>query len=198
MERWEKDNLTVIRCDDRKEMGETAAKDFAFAVKKLLEEKDFITVVFAAAPSQNEFLAAMVANQDIDFSRIEAFHMDEYIGLPADSPQSFGSFLRHAIFDRRIFTHVHYINGSDADAQAVADSYGKMIGERTIDIVCMGIGENGHIAFNDPPVADFNDPYPMKIVELEHTCRMQQVHDGCFAELEAVPTHALTLTTIFV
>jgi glucosamine-6-phosphate deaminase len=194
MKSWKVDNLTIKASETRSEMAHIAAKDFAVTVKELLTRKDYITVVFAAAPSQNEFLQAITADRDIDFSRIEAFHMDEYIGLPADSPQTFGYFLRKALFDKRQFKAVHYIGSTAADAQAVADAYGKLISEREIDIVCMGIGENGHIAFNDPPVADFSDPYPMKIVALDSVCRSQQVHDGCFPNLESVPTHALTLT----
>ena len=194
MKSWKVDNLTIKACETRSGMAQIAAKDFALAVKELLTRKEYITVVFAAAPSQNEFLQTITADKAIDFSRIEAFHMDEYIGLPADSPQTFGNFLRKAVFDKRQFKAVHYIDSTDANPQAVADAYGKLVSDREIDIVCMGIGENGHIAFNDPPVADFSDPNPMKIVELESVCRLQQVHDGCFPDIESVPTHAMTLT----
>ena len=187
------DELKVCICESREELGKVAGADFAACVKKLLEEKPFVRVVFGAAPSQNEFLDAIACDESIDFGRMDGFHMDEYIGLPADAPQGFGNFLRRGIFDRRAFHSVAYMQG-DCSAEELCEQYAQKLKEAPIDIVCMGIGENGHIAFNDPPVADFNDPKPVKIVELDNTCRMQQVHDGCFASIDQVPTHAITLT----
>jgi len=187
------DALQVSICPTRAEMGKEAAVDFAACVKKLLEEKEFIRVVFAAAPSQNDFLDAIVSDASIDFSRIDAFHMDEYIGLPADAPQGFGNFLRRGIFDRREFRSVSYLAG-EGTAEELCKAYTEKLAQAPIDIVCMGIGENGHIAFNDPHVADFNDPHAVKVVSLDDTCRQQQVNDGCFAAFDLVPTHAITLT----
>lgn len=187
------DKLEVCICDSRDEMGLAAARDFADRVRLLLESKPAIRVVFAAAPSQNEFLDAIANDASIDFSRIDAFHMDEYIGLPADAPQGFGNFLRRLIFDRRAFKSVSYLRG-DGQAETLCAAYAAKLAAAPVDIVCMGIGENGHIAFNDPPVADFQDPALVKVVRLDETCRMQQVHDGCFAAIEQVPTHAMTLT----
>lgn len=151
-------------------------------------------MIFAAAPSQNEFLEALCQDARVDFSRVVAFHMDEYVGLPADAPQGFGNFLRQRLFGRVPFKRVHYLNGGAADPEAECARYAALLREKPIDIVCMGIGENGHIAFNDPHAADLNDPRDVKVVELDGVCRMQQVHDGCFARLEDVPTRALTLT----
>ena len=128
--------------------------------------------------------------------RVTAFHMDEYIGLPADAPQRFGLWLRGAIFDHLNFAAVHLVeseNGPGDDPAQAAASYAAMLGAAPIDIVCCGIGTNGHLAFNDPP-ADFDDPLTMKIVELDLQCRQQQVDDQCFATLEEVPTRALTIT----
>ena len=187
------DDLQVSICPTRGEMGKEAAVDFAACVKKLLAEKPYIRVVFAAAPSQNDFLDAIVADESIDFSRIDAFHMDEYIGLPADAPQGFGNFLRRGIFDRRDFHSVSYLAG-EGTAEELCAGYTEKLAQAPIDIVCMGIGENGHIAFNDPHVADFNDPKAVKVVSLDQTCRQQQVNDGCFASIDEVPTHAITLT----
>ena len=158
-----------------------------------MKTKEYIRVIFAAAPSQNDFLKAIVEDESIDFSRIDAFHMDEYIGLPEDAPQGFGNFLRRGIFDLRSFHSVTYLHG-EGTAEELCEAYAAKLAEAPVDIVCMGIGENGHIAFNDPHVADFNDPALVKVVDLDNTCRMQQVHDGCFAALECVPTQALTLT----
>jgi len=194
MKRWKKENLTVLECKDRKELGIAAAADFSKALKSVLEKKEIATVVFAAAPSQNDFLEAIVADKSIDFSRVRAFNMDEYIGLSADSPETFGNFLRRGIYDLRKFHAVEFLDSESADPEKEAERYAKLLAKQPIDIVCMGIGENGHIAFNDPPVADFNDPKAVKIVELELACRSQQVNDGCFPTLEDVPKHALTLT----
>lgn len=185
-------NFAVNRYETRLEMGRAAAHETALAVKSLLKEKDTVRMIFAAAPSQNEFLDAFVA-EDIDFSRIVAFHMDEYVGLSADAPQGFGNFLRRSLFDRAPFGAVHFINGGADDIAAECARYSALIREG-VDIVCLGIGENGHIAFNDPHEADFDDPLLVKRVSLDEKCRMQQVHDGCFARIEDVPTHALTLT----
>lgn len=194
MKKFQKDDLIVKVFNSRSEMGIAAAEDFAARVKEILKEQDTVRVIFAAAPSQNEFLAAIAADPTIDFSRIEAFHMDEYIGLPGNAPQSFGTFLSKHIFSLRNFKSVRYIDGQNPDAEAACREYAALLTEKPVDIVCMGIGENGHIAFNDPPVADFNDPKTVKVVELDEICRQQQVNDGCFPEIGVVPTHAITLT----
>jgi glucosamine-6-phosphate deaminase len=194
MKKFAKDQLRVEIYDSRKEMGKAAGKDFSAAVKELFKVKDTIRVVFAAAPSQNETLEAIAEDQTIDFSRIIGFHMDEYVDLDADAPQGFGNFLRRAIFSRRNFKEVHYLDGNSSDHEEACRKYAEKLAEAPIDIVVMGIGENGHIAFNDPEVADFNDPKDVKIVGLDDICRNQQVHDGCFAKVEDVPTHAMTLT----
>ena len=194
MKTFQKEELQVKIFDTRAEMGRVAAADFAAVVKELLQTKDTIRIIFAAAPSQDDFLAAAVADKSIDFSRVDAFHMDEYIGLDKDAPQGFGNFLRDRIFAKREFHSVHYLDGQNPDSGAACESYAALLNEKPIDIVCMGIGENGHIAFNDPPVADFNDPKTVKVVKLDEVCRMQQVHDGCFQSIDEVPTHALSLT----
>lgn len=191
---WNKDSLQIRQFQNRGQLGETAGYDFAKAVNMLLKHKDTIYVVFAAAPSQNEFLATIAGDPSIDFSRIHAYHMDEYLGLPAGSPQSFGMYLYEHIFSLRTFASVNYIDSQAQLPAAECERYAKLIANSGVDIVCMGIGENGHIAFNDPPVADFNDPLKVKVVDLEDACRYQQVHDGCFANLEEVPLQAITLT----
>lgn len=188
------DMLTVNVYETRKEMGAAAAHDIAAAIKGVLAKKDVCNMIFAAAPSQNEVLASLVADETIDFTRINAFHMDEYIGLPGDAPQGFGNFLRNALFGKAPFRSVSYINGNADDINAECARYTKLLRENPTDIVVLGIGENGHVAFNDPPVADFADPVLIKPVPLDPICRQQQVNDGCFAALDLVPTHALTLT----
>ena len=185
--------LPVRIYDTRRNMGEAAAADVAACIRELLAVKQEIYMIFAAAPSQNEFLAALAAAPGIEWNRIHALHMDEYVGLPADAPQGFGNFLRAAIFGQVPFASVDYI-GTESDPDETCRRYAALLQGIQVDIVCMGIGENGHIAFNDPPVADFNDPLTVKKVALDETCRLQQVHDGCFARIEEVPRYAVTLT----
>lgn len=186
-------NFRHIIADSRDEMGKAAAEMFAAAALKLLQSKDFVNVIFAAAPSQSEFLHHLCGT-GLDWKRINAFHMDEYIGLPEEAPQRFGNFLKVHLFDKLSFNEIHFMNGNAADLEAECSRYAALLQQQPIDIVCIGIGENGHLAFNDPPVADFRDPYQVKIVELDEACRVQQVNDGCFETLEQVPTHAITLT----
>ncbi|MEF7439552.1 glucosamine-6-phosphate deaminase [Paenibacillus lautus] len=187
------DQLKVRVYDQREAMGKAAAADIREAMQRLLAEKERIRVVFAAAPSQNECLAALIQSEGLDWSRVTAFHMDEYIGLPPSAPQRFGNFLSRQLFDRVSPGEVHLIDGLN-DPEAECDRYSRLVTAEPIDMVVLGIGENGHIAFNDPPVADFADPLWVKRVELDEACRLQQVNDGCFASLEEVPTYALTLT----
>lgn len=187
------DDLLVKVYDTRLSLGEAAAAEAADYLRKLLAEKAEVCAVFAAAPSQNEFLAALAAAPGIDWGRVHALHMDEYVGLPEGAPQSFGHFLREAIFDRVPFGRVDYI-GTVGTPEALMERYDRILAESPVDVVFMGIGENGHIAFNDPHVADFHDPLRIKRVDLDLTCRTQQVHDGCFPRLEDVPEYALTLT----
>lgn len=189
-----KDKLEIKIFDTRDDMGFAAAKDIADAIKKLLQTKQEINMIFAAAPSQNDMLYHLCDRTDIDWSRINAFHMDEYIGLDPDAPQCFSNFLKEHIFNLKPFRSVNCIKASATDAEEEADRYASLLKENPVDIVCMGIGENGHIAFNDPHVADFNDEKLVKIVELDDICRMQQVHDGCFNKIDDVPVYALTLT----
>lgn len=191
---FKKDKLDVKVFKNRTLMGEEAGRDFASTVRELLKEKEYIRVIFAAAPSQNDFLKAIVNDKTIDFSRIDAFHMDEYVGLSPEAPQGFGNFLRDRIFSLRDFHSVSYLSPDSTNPLSSCKSYAALLNEAPIDIVCMGIGENGHIAFNDPAFALFDDKDDVKIVILDNTCRMQQVHDGCFKNIDEVPKKALTLT----
>jgi len=190
----QKDKLNVLIFETRAEMGKKAGNDAAECIKKLLSEKEEVNMIFAAAPSQNETLASLITAQDIDWSRVNAFHMDEYIGLSPNAPQGFGNFLKNAIFSKLPFKSINYIYAEDETAEETCARYTKLIEENPIDIVCLGIGENGHIAFNDPWVADFKDGKVIKKVELDEVCRQQQVNDGCFSKLDDVPKYALTLT----
>ena len=191
---FKKDQLTANIYPTRRDMGLSAGDDVARAIIALLRQKPELNMIFAAAPSQNEFLETLCAKKDIDWQRINAFHMDEYVGLPENAPQGFGNFLKERLFGKLPFRSVNYLNGNNPDLEAECKRYASLLKNNPCDIVCMGIGENGHIAFNDPHVARFDDAAFVKVVDLDETCRLQQVHDGCFASLDVVPTHALTLT----
>jgi glucosamine-6-phosphate deaminase len=188
------DRLLVNVYPTRDAMGMAAAKDAAAQIQQLLNTKEFVNIIFAAAPSQNEMLLHLSVATGIDWSRVNAFHMDEYVGLNENAPQRFGHFLDQAIFGKLPFHEVHYINGNASNPEEECSRYAALLEANPVDIVCMGIGENTHIAFNDPHVADFNDASMVKLVELDEVSRMQQVHDGCFASIEAVPQTAITLT----
>ena len=194
MKTMQKDLLKVNIYDTRDEMGKAAGADIKACLLSLLEKKETINMIFAAAPSQNEVLYALATDKEIPWNRVNAFHMDEYIGLSKDAPQGFGNFLKDHIFGLADFKSVNYIDISAPDADVECARYSALLKEYPTDIVVMGIGENGHIAFNDPPVADFNDPKAVKPVALDEVCRNQQVNDGCFAKLDDVPKTAITLT----
>ncbi len=194
MKSFKKDKLEVRIFENRTLMGEASARDIKATIAKLLETKEEINMIFAAAPSQNDVLKALVEDKTIAWNRVNAYHMDEYIGLDKDAPQGFGNFLKSHIFGLVPFKSVNYIDITTTDPEKEAERYGKLLNENLTDIVIMGIGENGHIAFNDPPVADFKDAKTVKPVKLDEICRQQQVNDGCFATIDDVPTHAMTLT----
>ena len=179
--------------DTRSEMGHVAACEAAKCMRELLAREAEINCIFAAAPSQSEFLTELCLQPDVDWTRVNAYHMDEYVGLPLGHPKSFNRFLSESIFSRLPFKSVHLIDGSRPAEEEIA-CYGALLNAAPTHITFMGIGENGHIAFNDPPVADFEDKLPIKKVRLDPVCRRQQVHDKCFDTLADVPEYALTVT----
>jgi glucosamine-6-phosphate deaminase len=184
--------LAVHIAQSRVAMGNQAAAAIGDEIRACLRKQTGVRMVFAAAPSQAEMLAGLCREKDIDWTRVTAFHMDEYLSLAAGSPQRFGTWLRRTIFDHLPFAAVHLIEPGDNPAQS-AEDYATKLKAAAIDIVCCGIGVNGHLAFNDPP-ADFDDPLMMRVVDLDTQCRQQQVDDQCFASLDEVPAVALTMT----
>ncbi|MDR1586854.1 MAG: 6-phosphogluconolactonase [Treponema sp.] len=184
-------NLTVKVFDSRSESGKAAAEDAAAKINGAIRKKGEATVVFAAAPSQNELLANL-KEADVNWKKVRALHMDEYVGLSPEHPAGFGNFLDRAIFKGRPFMEIHYLRGKEP--MEVIDRYAELLKKYPPDLVLLGVGENGHLAFNDPAAADFDDPKPIKLVRLDDVCRQQQVNDGCFASFDEVPKEALTLT----
>lgn len=191
---FQADKLKVKVFATRQEMGEEAARDMSIVLKDIIEKKGEANIIFASAPSQNEFFNSLVQIEGIEWEKVNAFHLDEYIGLAEDAPQGFGNFLRDKIINKVAFKSISFLNGNAENLKDELKRYTDLLKKNPADIVCIGIGENGHIAFNDPHVAFFDDPLIVKIVELEDRCKNQQVNDGCFSKIEEVPTHALTLT----
>ena len=188
------EKLQVKVFSNRREMGKAAGRAVAAKMKEILKVKKALSVVFASAPSQNEFLEELSRSSDIDWSDVTAFHLDEYIGLPTDASESFGHFLRVKLFEKVRPGNVYYLNGMAGDLEIECKRYAGLLKEHPLDIACIGIGENGHLAFNDPPFADFQDPLLVKVVDLDLVSREQQVRDGCFKTLQEVPKKAITLT----
>lgn len=192
MREIKKDKLQVNIYAGRPELGAAAAENLTARIAELLKTKEQVNIIFASAPSQNEFLAELL-KKDIQWGKINAFHMDEYIGLHPDASQGFGNFLKDRLFTHVTCHTINYLNGN-IDPEEECKRYSELLIKYPTDIVCLGIGENTHLAFNDPHVADFNDPLIVKVVDLDQDCRVQQVNDGCFKTIDEVPTHALTIT----
>jgi len=188
------DRLAIRIHENRYLLGSDAVLMVTNRINNLLAQQEQINIIFASAPSQNEFLGFLKQETTIDWTRINAFHMDEYIELPENDPRTFASFLNNKLFNVLPFRSVNYIDGNAANIGAECRRYAKLFAQFPPDIVCLGIGENGHLAFNDPPVADFNDGAMVKMVKLDAACRQQQINDGCFNTLADVPAYAITLT----
>ena len=181
--------------DSKIEMGQHAANMAAEKICSAIAERGEARVIFASAASQFEFIEALIAHQEIDWSKVCGFHLDEYVGLSADHPASFRRFLKERLLAKlpcpvKSFT---FVGGDAPDTAAECARLEAAIREKPVDLACIGIGENGHIAFNDPP-ADFETDAAYAVVALDEVCRMQQVGEGWYPNLDAVPTHAFSMT----
>lgn len=190
----QRDRLRTVVLPDRVRMADAAAKHAAARLRSILAERARARVIFAAAASQAEMLDALAREDGIDWARVDAFHLDEYVGLANGDPRSFGRWLDEHIWQRVRPGRVERIDGGNPDPGAESRRYGALLDDGGIDLGLIGIGENGHLAFNDPHVADFADPATVKPVEIDDTSRRQQVRDGAFAAFDEVPRLALTVT----
>ncbi len=191
------DQLIVHFHPDRTAMGRAAAARAHAQVKACVTAGGGARVILSSAPSQDDFytaLADLAAAEPAVWARVVAFHMDDYVGLPLNHAQSFSRYLQDHFFHRIAVAEFHPIRGDASDPESEAVRYAGLLTAAPIDLIGMGIGENGHVAFNDPPVADFNDPVAVKIVEMDPVCRQQQVNDGCFPAIAGVPRFALSIT----
>ncbi|MEP6625923.1 MAG: glucosamine-6-phosphate deaminase [Acidimicrobiia bacterium] len=163
------------------------------AITTAVRERGVANVMFASGNSQFDFLDRLVASGRVEWERLVGLHMDEYVGIGPDHPASFARYMQEKIIERVSLREFHLIDGR-ADPKAECDRYAALLADHPLDLCVMGIGENGHLAFNDPPVADFSDPQPVKVVELDAACRAQQVGEGHFARVDEVPPRAITVT----
>lgn len=188
------DRLTVIAADTADDAARAAAAGAAAQLRELLRRQPRVRVMLAAALSQEAFLGRLRAEAGIAWSRIDAFQLDEYVGLPIGHPASFGQWLRDRLYGAVGPGSVALLDCAAASAEAECARYSGVLAEVTIDVAFLGVGENGHLAFNDPAVADFDDPLMVKVVPLDSVSRHQQVHDGAFERVEQVPRQAMTVT----
>jgi glucosamine-6-phosphate deaminase len=188
------DQLNVYVYESRQKMGQAAASVIAAEIRSAIQTRGKAVVILASAPSQNEFLASLAEAPDIDWTRVVAFHLDEYLGMDEQAPQSFRRFLIDRLVNKVPLGQFHGLRGDVHDGTAEAQRYAQLLEQNPPDFAVLGIGENGHLAFIDPPFCDFNDPLRVKVVQLDEICRNQQVNDGAFASIEEVPQHALSLT----
>lgn len=194
VEQFRAGRLNVYVYESRPKLGAAAAAVVSAEIRRLQGERGRAVGIFASAPSQNEFLAELAAAPGIDWPGVKGFHLDEYLGMDEAAPQSFRRFLLDRLVNRVSFGEFQGLRGEAADAAAECRRYAALLDEDPPDFAVLGVGENGHLAFIDPPFCDFNDPEPVKVAELDEVCRVQQVHDGAFAALEEVPANALSLT----
>lgn len=194
VKKFRAEKLNVYICESRLRTGKAAAAVVGAEIRRLIDTRGCAVGIFASAPSQNEFLAALVETPGIDWPRLVGFHLDEYLGMPERAPQSFRRFLIDRLAGKVPLGEFHGLRGEAEDGAKECSRYAQLLAANPPDFAVLGIGENGHLAFIDPPFCDFDDPAAVKVVELDDVCRTQQVHDGAFTTLDAVPRQALSLT----
>lgn len=187
--------MKIIVGKDKNDMGRLAADAAASKICAAIEARGEARVIFASAASQFEFIEALLSHTEIDWSKVCGFHLDEYVGIPADHPASFRRFLVERLLSKLpcLVKNFTFVGGDAPDTAAECARLAAAVREKPIDLACIGIGENGHIAFNDPP-ADFETKEAYAVVKLDEVCRRQQVGEGWYPSLDAVPTHAYSMT----
>ena len=188
------EELSVSGYASNQEMGAAAAQEASTVIQSAVREKGTANIIIATGNSQLTFLVALSARAEIDWSRVNIFHMDEYVGIDPNHPASFPKFLRQHLLNYIQPKAFYPVPGQAQDLGKGCIEYEQLLRAHPADLCALGFGENGHLAFNDPPFADFNDPVWVKVVELAEVSRQQQVGEGHFAALDEVPTHAITLT----
>lgn len=185
--------MKIFKADTKKETSEAAAKAASTKLREAISANGHARFIVATGASQFDFLSALTADASIDWTRTTMFHLDEYIGISDTHPASFCKYLQERLVDIVQPGTVHFLNGETNDPQSECDRLNQIISQHQIDVAFVGIGENGHLAFNDPP-ADFETEDPYIVVELDEACRLQQVGEGWFNGLDDVPTHAISMS----
>lgn len=187
------DALQVRVFSDADALAHTAAADATAALRAAIGARGSANAMFASGNSQLRFLHELAHVEDVDWARVVGFHMDEYVGIGNDHPASFHRYMQEQVAGPLRLGDFHYLDGT-TDPVEEAARYAALLRQYPIDVCCLGIGENGHLAFNDPPVAEFDDPLDVKVVTLDDACRRQQVGEGHFATVDNVPAQAITVT----
>lgn len=191
--RFQVDGIYVQIFADKRALAAAAAEYVANRLRLAIAKRADSNLILATGASQYEFLGELLQVEGVDWAKVTAFHLDEYLGISSQHPSSFRRFLHEHLFDHLPLAAVHLLEGDAADPMQECRRYASLLTGRTIHVACVGIGENGHLAFNDPP-ADFNAPDLVHIVTLDEACRRQQVGEGHFATIDDVPKKALSLT----
>jgi len=186
--------MEIVKCSTKQDLGRRAAACGAERLRQALDTAGEATIILATGASQFEMLEALIQSPDIDWKRVTAFHLDEYVGMPVSHPASFRRYLRERFVERlpEPLAAFHEING-EGDPGAECERLGKLIKGRLVDVAFIGIGENGHLAFNDPP-ADFETEEPYLVVNLDEACRRQQLEEGWFSSFDEVPSKAISMS----
>jgi glucosamine-6-phosphate deaminase len=177
---------------DKDSLGRAAAEQAADSIRQAIRKRGSARVIAATGASQFEFLDALTSAPDIDWKRVEVFHLDEYVGLPITHPASFRKYLFERMIEKAGISKYYFLDG-DGDAAGSVERIGRELQMKPVDVAFAGIGENAHLAFNDPP-ADFETEHPYLIVDLDDACRQQQVNEGWFARMEDVPARAISMS----
>jgi len=193
MEKTQVGLLNILTYANKNSLGQAAAKFVSKCVQAAIQERGEANIIVATGASQYDFLDSLTQDQTVDWQKVTAFHLDEYLGLSEDHPASFRRYLWERLFSKVPFQTIHLLDGTADDPQHECNRYAYLLATRTIDVACIGIGENGHLAFNDPP-ADFETEALVHIVDLDEACRRQQVGEGHFATINDVPPQALSLS----
>ncbi|MEM9482444.1 MAG: 6-phosphogluconolactonase, partial [Cyanobacteria bacterium P01_F01_bin.116] len=188
------DALQVSVYPDADSLAQAAAQQIIERLRHTLDQQELATIIFATGRSQLKLLSYLRYDTQVDWSRVVGLHLDEFLGLSCDHPASFGHYLHHHIAQWLPFKTFNYIQGDAPEPIAECDRYSHLLSQQPIDLCLLGVGDNGHLAFNDPAVANFNDPRWVKLVRLDHKNRQQQLFSDQFCHLSDVPTHAITLS----
>ena len=184
--------MVIKTFNDKRTLGANAAEQAAATIRRAIQQKSKARIIAATGASQFEFLEALTVLPDIDWPKVEMFHLDEYVGIPASHPASFSRYLQERLIEKTGITNHHLLSGEDNPAEVIRIT-GQALRSAPIDIAFVGIGENGHLAFNDPP-ANFDTEVPYLVVTLDEACRRQQMGEGWFATLKDVPEHAISMS----